>query len=284
MMNTAILLISCPDKRGITARVSDFVFRHNGNIVHADQHIDDQANTFFMRIEWSLEGFDIPLESIPDAFGPVAQEYDMDWQVFFSAERPRIALFVSRHVHCLYDLLLRYREGQFNCEIPLIVSNHEQARNIADDFSIPYYVFPKETGSRRQQEESEIELLETQGVDCIVLARYMQVLSPAFVERFPQRIINIHHSFLPAFKGGDPYRQAYSRGVKIIGATAHYVTDELDTGPIIEQDTVRVSHRDRVEDMVLKGRDLERTVLAKAVKLHLERKVLVYDNKTVVFD
>jgi formyltetrahydrofolate deformylase len=283
-MNTAILLISCPDRRGITARVSDFVYRHNGNIVHADQHIDDHANTFFMRIEWSLDGFDMPADAIADAFLPVAQDYDMDWRIYFSSERPRLALFVSRHTHCLYDLLLRYREGQFNCEIPLIVSNHEQARDIADNFSIPYHVFLREDGSRRQQENNQIELLLTHNVDYIVLARYMQVLSPVFVERFSQRIINIHHSFLPAFKGGDPYRQAYGRGVKIIGATAHYVTDELDAGPIIEQDTVRVSHRDRVEDMVLKGRDLERIVLAKAVKLHLERKLLVYDNKTVVFD
>lgn len=283
-MANAILLISCADQKGITAGISSFIFQHNGNIVAADQHIDDQTNTFFMRIEWELDSFDIPRTEIARAFVPLAQRFKIQWSLHVTDEVPRVAVFVSKYTHCLYDLLFRYQEGQFQCEIPLIISNHPHARPIAEHFKIPYYEFCKLADNKAAVEAQELTLLKQSHVDLVVLARYKQIFSKDFVFQFPCKMINIHHSFLPAFVGGNPYQQAYRRGVKIIGATSHYVTEELDAGPIIEQDTVRVSHRDSLADLKRKGQDLEKGVLSRAVRWHLEHKILVYNNKTVLFD
>jgi formyltetrahydrofolate deformylase len=283
-MTTAILLISCPDRKGITAEITSFVYKNNGNIEHADQHIDSQTNTFFMRIEWSLEGFQLKREIIAEAFSPIAKKFSMSWNLYFSDEIPKVAIFVSRSTHCLYDLLLRYQTNQFNCEIPLIISNHKEAEGIAQRFQIKFVYMAKNSSNKQEVEKKEIALLKEANVELIILARYMQIFTPQFINEFPNRIINIHHSFLPAFVGKNPYAQAYSRGVKIIGATSHYVTEKLDEGPIIEQDTVRVSHRDSLEDLKREGQDLEKIVLSRAVRLHLSRKILVYNNKTVIFD
>ena len=283
-MSNAILLISCPDKRGINAKVCNFIFENHGNIEHADQHIDNQTNTFFMRIEWSLQGFKIEKNAIAREFKPLAEEFKMAWTLHFTDKIPRVAIFVSQHLHCIYDLLLRHKSNQFICEIPLIVSNHSDARNIADIFNMRFMEFPISKENKANQEKQQIELLRGEKIDLIILARYMQIFNKQFVDEFPNMIINIHHSFLPAFVGSKPYQQAYRKGVKIIGATSHYVTKELDTGPIIEQDTVRISHRDTLDDLVRKGQDLEKVVLSKAVRWHLERKILVYNNKTVIFD
>ncbi|RKY33568.1 MAG: formyltetrahydrofolate deformylase [Candidatus Omnitrophota bacterium] len=283
-MENAILLISCPDTKGIVAKVSNFIYQNNGNIEHADQHIDSETNTFFMRIEWSLKDFRIPKEKIAQKFSSLAAEFKMEWNLHFSSEIPVMAIFVSRHLHCLYDLLLRYREGQFKCKIPLIISNHSLAKDIATSSGIKFFEFPITKENKSEQERRQLQLLKENSVDLVVLARYTQILTKQFVDSFPNRIINIHHSFLPAFIGKFPYRQAHLRGVKIIGATSHYVTEELDAGPIIEQDVVRVSHRDSLEDLRRKGEDLEKIVLSRAVRWHLERKILVYNNKTVIFD
>jgi len=283
-MENAILLISCPDTKGIVAKVSNFIYQNNGNIEHADQHIDSETNTFFMRIEWSLKDFRIPKEKIAQKFSSLAAEFKMEWNLHFSSEVPVMAIFVSRHLHCLYDLLLRYREGQFKCKIPLIISNHSLAKDIATSSGIKFFEFPITKENKSEQERRQLQLLKENSVDLVVLARYTQILTKQFVDSFPNRIINIHHSFLPAFIGKFPYRQAHLRGVKIIGATSHYVTEELDAGPIIEQDVVRVSHRDSLEDLRRKGEDLEKIVLSRAVRWHLERKILVYNNKTVIFD
>jgi len=283
-VNHAILLVSCPDSKGITAAVTGFIADNGGNIIHADQHIDEQTNTFFMRVEWSLQGFAFKPEKIGTAFGPIAQKFRMAWQLHFSGERPRVAVFVSKHLHCLYDLLYRYKAGQFACEVPVIISNHPDAGGIAKDFKIKFHEFAVLKENKAAQEKKQLDILKQENIDVIVLARYHQVLTPAFVNAYKNRIINIHHSFLPAFAGKDPYRQAYQKGVKLIGATSHYVTEALDEGPIIEQDTVRISHRDCVEDLVRKGEDLEKMVLSRAVRWHLEKKVLCYGNKTVVFD
>jgi formyltetrahydrofolate deformylase len=282
--NTAVLLIWCRDQKGLVAATSDFIYRNAGNILHADQHIDAEAGIFFQRIEWQLEGFRIPRDGIADAFAEVAQRFGMEWELHFSDYLPRIAIFVSKLGHCLYDLLLRRQMGEFNAEISLVISNHPDMREVAEQFGAEYHVFPISKETKAEQERKEIALLEERKIDLIVLARYMQILGEEFVNRFPNRIINIHHSFLPAFAGGRPYHRAHERGVKIVGATSHYATMELDEGPIIEQDVVRVSHRDSVEDMIRKGRDLEKLVLARAVDLHLRKRVLVYGNKTVVFD
>ncbi len=283
-METAILLLSCPDARGIVAKISQFLFANNGNIEHADQHIDSQTNTLFMRIEWALDGFAIAKENIQKELKPLADEYNMDWQLYFSNDIPRVAIFVSKHLHCLYDLLLRHQSGQFNCEIPLLISNHPDAYSVAQNFNVEFAEFPILRENKIEQEEKQIDVLQRSNIDLIVLARYGQIFTKSFVDQFPNKIINIHHSFLPAFVGQAPYRQAYTRGVKLIGATSHYVTEELDAGPIIDQDTVRVSHRDSLKDLRRKGEDLERVVLSRAVKWHTERKILVYNNKTVVFD
>ncbi|HQP12834.1 MAG TPA: formyltetrahydrofolate deformylase, partial [Candidatus Omnitrophota bacterium] len=241
-MTHAVLLISCPDQRGITAAVSNFIFAHNGNIVHADQHIDEQTNTFFMRIEWSLEGFDIPEDRIPDVFREVAGRFSMIWDLSLTSRRPKMAVFVSKPLHCLQDILLRHKAGQFRCDIPVVVSNHPDARPVAEAYKIDFHEFPVSPATKRSQEEREIEVLTAAGVDFIFLARYHQILTGEFVRRFSDRIINIHHSFLPAFAGKNPYAQAYEKGVKIIGATCHYVTETLDEGPIIEQAVERVGH------------------------------------------
>ncbi len=281
---TAVLLLSCPDQKGLVAGVSDFLYRNNGNIIHADQHTDQEEGTFLQRVEWELAGFDVPREEIARAFQPIAERFGMTWSLQFSDYVPRIAVFVSRLPHCLYDLLARWRMGEFRAEIPLIISNHPALRSIADEFGVEFHSFPITAKSKARQEERIVAELEERNIELVVLARYMQILTEAFVGRYRNRIINIHHSFLPAFAGARPYHQAHDRGVKIIGATSHYVTTELDQGPIIVQDIVRVSHRDAVADLVRKGRDLEKVVLARAVDFHLRHRIIVYGNKTVVFD
>ena len=286
-MNNAILLISCLDKKGITAAVTAFVFENGGNIIDANQHIDEQTNTFFMRIEWSLAGFKVPQGKISDVFRTVAKTFGMTWHLYFSGERsekPRVAVFVSQHLHCLYDLLLRHKAGQLPCDIPLIISNHPEARSVAKEFGIKFALIPVDVKNKKQQEKKQIGLLLKERIELVVLARYHQILSADFVSRFPKQIINIHHSFLPAFVGKSPYDQAYQKGVKIIGATSHFVIAKLDQGPIIEQDTVRISHRDSISDLKRKGQDLEKIVLSRAVRWYLQRKILTYGNKTVVFD
>lgn len=283
-MENAILLISCPDTKGIVAKVSNFLYRNNGNIEHADQHIDSENNTFFMRIEWSLKDFKIDKDRIADEFRSIAEEFKMDWHLYFTRDIPSVAIFVSNYLHCLYDLLLRYKSNQFPCKVSMIISNHSLAKKVAKDFNIEFFEFPITKENKIVQEREQLALLKRNNVELVVLARYTRILTKQFVETFPNQIINIHHSFLPAFVGKHPYHQAYKRGVKIIGATSHYVTEELDAGPIIEQDTIRVSHRDSLKDLIRKGQDLEKVVLSRAVRWHLERKILVYNNKTVVFD
>jgi formyltetrahydrofolate deformylase len=280
----AIFLISCPDRKGLVARISDFVFRHNGNILHADEHLDDEAGLFLMRLEWDLAGFDLSRDRIPGAFEPLARELELNWQLRFSDEVSRGAIFVSKYDHCLYDLLYRYRSGELRAEFPLVVSNHPDLRGVVEGFGLEYLVFPITKETKAAQEERILEELARQKIDFIVLARYMQILTENFVRHHPNRIINIHHSFLPAFAGPQPYHQAHRRGVKLIGATSHYVTPNLDSGPIIAQDVVRISHRDSIDDLIRKGRDLEKVVLARAVRAHLEHRVLVHGNKTAVFD
>jgi formyltetrahydrofolate deformylase len=281
---TATLLISCRDQKGLVAAVSDFLYRHDGNIIHADQHTDQEESVFLQRVEWELQGFAIERDKITEAFQPIGERFGMSWSLRFSDYVPRLAVFVSKLPHCMYDLLARWRMGEFRAEIPLVVSNHADHAGIAESFGVEFRTFEITPEAKGKEEERIIALMEEERVDLVVLARYMQVLSAEFVGRYPERIINIHHSFLPAFAGGRPYHHAHERGVKIIGATAHYVTAELDQGPIIEQDVVRVSHRDDVEDLVRKGRDLEKVVLARAVDLHLRNRIVVYGNKTVVFD
>ncbi|MCB0595640.1 MAG: formyltetrahydrofolate deformylase [Lewinellaceae bacterium] len=283
--NTAILLIHCPDQTGLVAAVTDFLFKNNGNIISLDQYVDRQALRFFMRVEWELEGFAIPEEKIDDYFGTlVGQKFQMEWQLHFASRRPRMALFVSKMSHCLYDILQRCISGEWPADIPLIISNHDNLRYIAERFEIPFEVFPIAKDTKAEQEQKQIELLNSLNVDFIVLARYMQILSNDFVAAFPNRIINIHHSFLPAFKGAKPYHSAYNRGVKVIGATSHYVTADLDEGPIIEQDVRRISHKDSVRDLIRIGKDLEKVVLARAIWLEIQHKILPFKNKTVVFD
>ncbi len=281
---TATLLISCRDQKGLVAAVSDFLFRNSGNIIHADQHTDLEEGVFLQRVEWELDGFDIAREEIEATFKPIALRFGMQWTLHFSDYQPRVALFVSNLPHCLYDLLGRWRLGEFRGTVPLVISNHDGHREIAESHGANFHCLPVFGDNKAQQESLALKLLQEWDVDSIVLARYMQILSADFVGRYPNRIINIHHSFLPAFAGARPYHQAHERGVKIIGATAHYVTPELDQGPIIDQGVAGVSHRDSVNDLVRKGRELEKTVLARAVGLHLRNRILVYGNKTVVFD
>lgn len=282
---SAILLIYCKDKGGIVNAVTEFIFSNGGNILKLDQHVDADPQRFFMRIEWDLAGFALDAKEIGRVFDEqVGLRFEMQWQLHFSDESPRMALFVSRLPHCFYDILARYETGEWQVEIPLIVSNHPDMESVANKFGIDYYHLPVNKENKKQQEARQLELLVQYDIDFIVLARYMQILSDTFVERYPQKIINIHHSFLPAFPGSKPYHSAHERGVKIIGATSHYVTAELDAGPIIEQDVVHVSHEDSVEDMVRKGRDLEKIVLSRAIWNQLSRNVLVCGNKTVVFD
>jgi formyltetrahydrofolate deformylase len=279
---TATLLISCPDQKGLVAKIANFIYSNGGNIIHADQHTDFTAGLFLTRIEWQLEGFNLPRDVIEPAFRAIAQPLEANWQLRFSDNLPRIAIWVSKQDHCLYDLLWRQQAGELAAEVAVIISNHPNLKPIADQFGINYYHIPITPETKAEQEAQQLELLQKYQIDLVVLAKYMQVLSANFVEQFP-KVINIHHSFLPAFAGANPYQRAYERGVKIIGATAHYVTQDLDEGPIIEQDVVRVSHRDQVVDLIRKGKDLERMVLARAVRLHLQNRVLVYGNRTVVF-
>ncbi|MBF0216237.1 MAG: formyltetrahydrofolate deformylase [Candidatus Omnitrophica bacterium] len=283
-MLNATILISCPDKKGITATVTNFVYNNNGNILHSDQHTDDEAKAFFMRIVWDMKGFTIKREMIGKKFSAIAGNFEMKWELYFSDQVPRVAVFVSKQTHCLYDLFLRLKSGQFRCEMPVVVSNHPYAEHIAREFGAKYYEFPITAKNKPAQEKKQLNILENERIDLIILARYHQILTRGFVDRYRMKIINIHHSFLPAFAGSDPYSRAFKKGVKIIGATSHYVTEKLDEGPIIEQDTARISHRDAVKDLIRSGEDLEKMVLARAVRWHLERKILVYDNKTVIFD
>ena len=281
---TAVLLLSCPDRKGLVAGVSTFLYHNNGNIIHADQHTDMEKGIFLQRVEWELKDFKIPRDKIGEAFKPLANKFNMKWHLRFSDNTSRMAIFVSKEEHCMYELLLRQRMKEFNVEIPLIISNHPDLQPIAENFGVEFHYYPITPKTKASYEQRMLKNLEEHDIDLIVLAKYMQVLSNKIISKYQNKIINIHHSFLPAFAGGKAYHQAHQRGVKIIGATAHYVTAELDQGPIIEQDVMRVSHRDSVEDLTRKGKDMEKIVLARAVDLHLQNKVLVYDNKTVVFD
>ncbi len=299
MKDSAVLLIDCPDRKGLVARVSTLLYERGANILHADQHQDHELGLFFMRIEWSPGpgpaggSPSAEFENGPEAFGledfrrvfaPLATELKMRWQISSTAQRPRVALFCSQYLHCMADLLHRWRSGELHCEIPVIVSNHRDVEPLADFYGIPFEHVPVTAATRAEAEQRQLEILYQHDIELVVLARYMQILSPEFVTRYPSSIINVHHSFLPAFTGARPYHAAHARGVKLIGATSHYVTEVLDDGPIIEQDVARISHRDQVEDLVARGRDLERIVLSRAVRWHLDRRILCYGNKTVVFD
>ena len=280
----AILLLSCSDRRGIVASISNFIFKNNGNILHAAQYTVRPENILFMRIEWDLEDFTIPRDEIKEAFEPLASEFGMEWTIRFTDYIPRIAIFVSKHLHCFHDLVLRHRMGEFQAEIPVVISNHLDLKPLAEQFGLNFQYFPVTAKTKKAQEIKEIEVLKKHNINLVILARYMQILSSDFVNCYKSRIINIHHSFLPAFAGGKPYQQAYERGVKVVGATSHYVTEDLDEGPIIAQDVIKVTHRDSVDEMIRKGKDIERIVLAKAVRLHLENRILIYGSKTIVFD
>jgi len=282
---SAILLVHCPDREGIVLAVTRFIFNSNGNILYLDQHVDSEKSQFFMRVEWDLENFSITHDQIGIKIqDDVASEFNMQWELYFSDEHPRVALFVSKLSHCFYDILARHESGEWQIEIPLIISNHRDMESVAARHGIEYVYLPVDKDNKQKQEAIQLELLQKHEIDFIVLARYMQILSENFIKQYPQRIVNIHHSFLPAFPGGRPYHSAYERGVKIIGATSHYVTTELDAGPIIEQDVVQVSHKDTVDDMVRKGRDLEKIVLSRAIWQQLKHNILVCDNRTVIFD
>ena len=281
-LQTATLLVSCPDSPGLVAKIANFIYSHGGNIIHADQHTDFSNGLFLNRVEWQLDEFDLPREALADAFNEIAKPLAAQWQIHFSATIPRLAVWVSKQNHCLLDLLWRWQAKELKAEIPLIISNHTSLEKIAKEFEIDFYHIPITKANKLEQEVKQLELLHKYQIDLVILAKYMQILSPNLVDNFPN-IINIHHSFLPAFPGAKPYHRAYERGVKIIGATAHYVTVDLDQGPIIEQEVVHVSHRDNVSDLVRKGKDLEKLVLSRAVRWHLDHRVLVYGNRTVVF-
>jgi formyltetrahydrofolate deformylase len=284
LRDSAILLIQCPDQKGLDATIADFIYRNGGNILHFEQHQAGEEHFYLARIEWELKDFQLDLAAFPEKFRPIAEKFSMKWRALLSSHRPRLAIFVSKLDHCLVDLLYRQRNGELACDIALIVSNHPDARRDAEFYGIPYHVIPVTKENKPEAERQELELLRNNGIDLIVLARYMQVLSSDFISRYPQQIINIHHSFLPAFIGARPHLQAFDRGVKLIGATAHYVTDVLDDGPIIEQGVARISHRDALDELVEKGRDLERVVLSRAVRWHIENRILLYGNKTVIFE
>jgi formyltetrahydrofolate deformylase len=281
--SSATLLISCPDRKGLVAAVTDFLYKHNGNILQLDQHVDAGESAFFMRVEWDLGGFAIPRDEINAKFGEIAAPFQMTWQLHFSTTIPRMAIFVSKQPHCLYEILSRYQSGEWRVEIPLVISNHADLQGIAHRFGVNFHHFPVTKDDKPQVESAQLDLLAKHRIDLVILARHMQIVSPDFIAHYPNRIINIHHSFLPAFVGAKPYHSAHARGVKLIGATSHYVTAELDAGPIIEQDVVRVNHRDTVEEMIRKGKDVEKLVLARAIRHHLLNQVLVYNNKTVIF-
>lgn len=298
MTHSAVLLIDCPDQKGLVARVASLLHHHGANILHADQHVDHELGLFFMRVEWALTSRSQPdnlnpgspesptfhLDHFRTAFSALAAQLQMRWTLTATTRRPRVALFCSHYLHCVNDLLYRWQTGELPCDIPLIVSNHRAVEDLAAFYKIPFHHTPVTAATRPQVEPSQLELLRQHNIDLVILARYMQILSPRYIEQYPTAIINVHHSFLPAFTGARPYHAAHARGVKLIGATSHYVTELLDDGPIIEQDVARISHRDQVEDLVARGRDLERIVLSRAVRWHLDRRILCYENKTVVFD
>ncbi|MEY2976101.1 MAG: formyltetrahydrofolate deformylase [Prochlorotrichaceae cyanobacterium] len=282
MSPTAILLLSCPDQKGLVAKIANFIYANGGNIIHSDHHSDSETGLFLSRIEWQLEGFNLSRDLAGPAFEAIARPLGAQWQLHFSDTRQKIAIWVTKQDHCLLELLWRQQAGELLGEAVLILSNHQQLATIAQHFEIPFIYLPITPSNKLDQETKALELLQDQQVQLLVLAKYMQVLSPQFLQAFPA-VINIHHSFLPAFPGANPYHRAYARGVKIIGATAHYVTQDLDEGPIIEQDVVRITHRDDPKELIRKGKDLERLVLAKAVRLHLQHRVLTYGNRTVIF-
>jgi len=282
--NTAVLLMHCPDKPGILAVVTEFINQHKGNIIYLDQYVNREEKVFFMRVEWDLSFFQIPKEKIEEYFDTlIAVRYNMNFRLYFADTKPRMAIFVSKMSHCLYDLLARYAADDWQVEIPLIISNHPDMESVANRFGIEYHVFPITKENKAEQEAKQLELLKKNNITFCVLARYMQVLSAEFINHYPNKIINIHHSFLPAFAGAKPYHAAHERGVKVIGATSHYVTSDLDAGPIIEQDVTHISHKDTVEELIKKGRDLEKIVLSHAVEKHIDRKILAYKNRTIVF-
>jgi formyltetrahydrofolate deformylase len=290
-VKTAILLLDCPDRKGIVAAIANFLYRHNANILHADQHQDNELGLFFMRVEFALEeesvgsgGFDLTEDECRAAFAKIADDFSMNWRLEFGNKPARVALFVSQYLHCLADLLSRREAGELRCDFALIVSNHEAARPLAEFHRVPFHYVPVDRADKQASERLQLDLLAEHRIDLVVLARYMQILSPGFVARYPRRIINVHHSFLPAFVGAKPYHAAFARGVKLIGSTSHYVTEVLDDGPIIEQDVCRVTHRDQLSDLIQKGRDLERLVLSRAVRWHVEHRILAYANKTVILD
>ena len=284
MPDSAILLVSCPDRKGVVASIAEFIFRHNGNILFNDEHGDEESALFLTRIEFDAADFAFDLAQFAERFAPIAREFQMDWRLAHSSDRPRIAIFVSRYDHCLQDLLYRHQSGELRCEIPLIISNHPDNQRIADFYRVPYFVVPVTKENKHKSELEQVALVREHKCSLVVLARYMQVLSNEFISNLGSgNLINIHHSFLPAFVGSKPYHQAFERGVKLIGATAHYVTQVLDDGPIIEQDVVRIHHRDTVDDLIQKGRDIEKVVLSRAVRWHIENRILLYGNKTVVF-
>ncbi len=281
--NNAVLLVKCPERKGVVAALANFIYAHNGDILHADEHQDPQLKLFMMRIEWSMEGFTLPLNVFASEFNAVADEFQMEWKVASTNDRPRVAIMVSKSGHCLADLLYRHQIGELNCEIPLVISNHDDQRKLTEFYERKYHHVPVLKDNKDEAERKVLALLEREKIDLVVLARYMQILSKDFIHRYPNKVINIHHSFLPAFVGAKPYHRSFERGTKIVGATAHYVTEVLDEGPIIEQDIVRISHRDSLEDMIRKGGDVEKVVLSRAVRWHVENRVVVYGNKTAVF-
>lgn len=285
LKNHAILLIHCTDRKGLISTITHFLFEHNGNIIDLDEHVEKIEGVFFMRVEWELDAFDIPKAEIQAAFEKeIASRYEMQWQLHFTDKKPRMAIFVSKASHCLYDILSRYYSAEWQVEIPAIISNHQVHKEVADRYDIPFYYFEVTSQNKNEVERAQMTLLTQLGIDFLILARYMQILSDEFIQAYPNKIINIHHSFLPAFAGAKPYHRAYERGVKIIGATSHYVTADLDAGPILEQDVAKISHKDSVEDLIRKGKDLEKIVLSRAIWTHLQRKALVHNNKTVIFD
>lgn len=284
MRNSAILLVQCPDRKGLDATIAEFIYRYDGNILRFEQHQAGDERYYLARVEWALDGFRLNLNDFDGAFGPIAHKLGMNWCLRLGNYRPRVAIFVSKYDHCLVDLLYRQRSGELACEFPLITSNHPDTQRHADFYGVPFELIPVTKENKPQAEARQLQLLHENKIDLVVLARYMQVLSSEFIEQYPQPIINIHHSFLPAFVGAKPHQQAHNRGVKLTGATAHYVTEVLDDGPIIEQGVVRISHRDSLEDMVEKGRDVEKVVLSRAVRWHIENRILLYGNKTIIFE
>jgi formyltetrahydrofolate deformylase len=283
MSDTGVLLLQCPERKGVVAAVATFIYQHNGNIVRADEHQDPDVKLYFMRVEWDLNDFRLGLEDFRRLFAPVAREFGMEWRVTRSSYRPKVAIFVSKSGHCLADLLYRHQIGELRCEIPLVIGNHGDLRKLTEFYGIPFHEIRVDAGDKTTAERASLDLLSKSDIELVVLARYMQILSGSFIGLFPDRMINVHHSFLPAFVGAKPYHRSYERGVKLVGATSHYVTEVLDEGPIIEQDIVRVTHRDSLSDLIRKGGDAERAVLTRAVRWHIENRVMVYGNKTVVF-